>query len=60
MFKRKPVKKCQIPECSKTLPKEPAIIYVGEFAFEVCEECEKLMEVIQQKTEEYYGRDESL
>ena len=60
MFKRKPVKKCQTPNCSNVLPEEPAVIYVGEYAFDVCEECEKLMDIIQQKTEEHYGDDESL
>ena len=58
MFKKEQ-KKCQTPDCGNVLPKEPAVIYVGEYAFEVCEECEKLMEIIQEKTEEHYG-DESL
>lgn len=59
MFKRKPKRKCQTPNCSNVLPEEPAVIYVGEYAFDVCEECEKLMDIIQEKTEEHYG-DESL
>ena len=59
MFKRKPKRKCQTPNCSNVLPTEPAIIYVGEYAFDVCEECEKLMDIIQEKTEAHYG-DESL
>jgi len=59
MFKRKPKRKCQTPNCSNVLPEEPAVIYVGEYAFDVCEECERLMDIIQEKTEEYYG-DESI
>ncbi len=59
MLRRKPKRTCQTPNCSNVLPEEPAIIYVGEYAFDVCEECEKLMDIIQQKTEEHYG-DESL
>ena len=46
---------CQTPNCSNVLPEEPAIIYVGEYAFDVCEECEKLMDIIQEKTEDHYG-----
>ena len=56
---KKESKQCQTPNCSNVLPTEPAIIYVGEYAFDVCEECEKLMDIIQEKTEEHYG-DESL
>jgi hypothetical protein len=59
MLKRKPKRTCQTPNCSNVLPEEPAIIYVGEYAFDVCEECEKLMDIIQEKTEEHYG-DESV
>ena len=59
MLRRKPKRTCQTPNCSNVLPEEPAIIYVGEYAFDVCEECEKLMDIIQQKTEDHYG-DESL
>jgi len=59
MFKRKPKRTCEIPKCSNVLPEEPAVIYMGEYAFDVCEECEKLMDIIQEKTEEHYG-DESL
>lgn len=59
MFKRKEKKTCQIPNCSNVLPEVPAVIYMGEYAFDVCEECEKLMDIIQQKTEDHYG-DESL
>ena len=59
MFKRKPEKKCEIPDCSNVLPEDPAVIYMGDYAFYVCEECEKLMDIIQQKTEEHYG-DESV
>jgi hypothetical protein len=59
MLRRKPKRTCQTPNCSNVLPEEPAIIYVGEYAFDVCEECEKLMDIIQEKTEEHYG-DESI
>ena len=59
MFKRKEKRTCQTPNCSNVLPEEPAVIYVGEYAFDVCEECEKLMDIIQEKTEAHYG-DESL
>ena len=59
MFKRKQKRTCQIPECNNVLPEEPAVIYMGEYAFDVCVECEKLMDLIQRKTEEHYG-DESL
>jgi len=59
MLRRKPKRTCQTPNCSNVLPEEPAIIYVGEYAFDVCEECEKLMDIIQEKTEEHYG-DESV
>lgn len=59
MFKRKQKRICEIPECNNVLPKEPAVIYMGDYAFDVCEECEKLMDIIQRKTEEHYG-DESL
>jgi len=58
MFKRKKeVKKCEIPDCNNPLPVDnvPGVIYMGEYAFEVCDECEKLMDVIQRKTEEHYG-----
>jgi hypothetical protein len=58
MFKKKQ-SKCQTPDCENVLPTEPAVIYVGEYAFHVCEECEKLMDIIQEKTEEHYG-DESV
>jgi len=59
MFKRKPKRKCQTPNCSNVLPEETEVIYVGEYAFDVCEECERLMDIIQEKTEEHYG-DESI
>ena len=55
MLRRKPKRTCQTPNCSNVLPEEPAIIYVGEYAFDVCEECEKLMDIIQEKTEDHYG-----
>jgi len=59
LFKKKQTKYCQTPNCSNVLSEEPAVIYLGEYAFDVCEECEKLMDIIQEKTEEHYG-DESV
>ena len=36
----------------KELPEENAVVYLGEHAFNVCDECEKLLEVILQKFDE--------
>jgi hypothetical protein len=44
-------KLCQA--CNKNkLPKDPAVVYLDEHPFEVCDECERLLVVILQKFEE--------
>ena len=53
LFKKEP-RQCETPECTNVLPEDPAVIYVGEYAFDVCEECEKLMEIIQEHYYPYY------
>lgn len=44
----------------KSLNEDPAIVYLDEHPFEVCDECEKLLMVILQKFEEREQKFESL
>ena len=53
--------KCQLHHCSNDLPKEPGVIRMGDeedyIEFTVCDECVKLMEVLQDKMAELQGRE---
>lgn len=43
---------CEVPSCSETLTDEPAIVNIDGHEFKVCDQCEKLMNVLMQKFEE--------
>lgn len=48
MFKRK--QKCQA--CDKRLTTDPALVYIDNHEFEVCDECERLLNTLTKKFEE--------
>jgi hypothetical protein len=64
MFKKDRKLHCEITECNNERPEPCAVIYVGDHAISVCEECERLMEVIEQKyteaVEERFNHDEPI
>ena len=64
MFKKDKTLRCEITECNNERPLQGAVIYVGDHAIHVCEECERLMEVIEQKytetVEERFNYDEPI
>jgi hypothetical protein len=53
---------CEVPKCSNSLPKNPYVIRIehGEeyTDFTVCEECARLMAVIEERSAELEKRDE--
>ena len=50
---RKTKKQCEVVVCNNKLPEDPARIVIDEeFEMLVCDECAKLLEVIEEKVHE--------
>jgi hypothetical protein len=53
-------RKCELHHCGNILPEEPGVIRIGEdddyVEFTVCDECVKLMEVLEEKITEMQAR----
>lgn len=45
-------KKCEITSCTNNLTKDPAKVMLGDSEVQICEECERLLNVIMEKVEE--------
>jgi len=58
MFKKKKV--CDVPQCDTKLGDEPVQIVIDGAEFDVCDDCGRVMELIQQKFEERLSDDAGL
>lgn len=45
-------KKCEITSCTNKLTKDPAKLVLGDTELQICEECERLLNIILEKVEE--------